>query len=324
MNYAGNWLHLFRPLDLLGAGDYRRDALTCAGFLAFVGALSGLVIGWLKWKPGLFGRPTYARGRTQPYRETWLKYHFWAGLIGGAFALVWAGSGFLSTNPGQIFSSAAPSRQELARYRGPDAPKVVTDWRPASAAGLGMEIVELRWSRLGGEAVLLSYAKDGRRAPVNVAGGQEKIVDAALIAAAKRLAGDKQVSSVETLADYDAYYFAGHEGGRAERPLPALRVDFADAGKTSVYLDPQDGRLLLRVDNSRRLYRWLYVAVHHWDFGWFQHAPVARRVWIVTWAGLGLILASSAVVLAWRRLRRSLPERSRRGERSGSPTPARA
>jgi hypothetical protein len=324
VNYAGNWLHLFRPLDLLGAGDYRRSALTYAGLFAFVGALTGVVIGWIKWKPGFFGRPTYARGRTQPYRETWLKYHFWAGLVGGAFAVIWAGSGFLSTNPGEIFTPATPSREELARYRGGDLPDVIRDWSPAAAVGLGAETVELRWSRLGEEAVLLSYAKDGSRKPIKAAGGVENFAEASLVAAVRRLAGDKPIASVETLRDYDSYYFTGHGQGRAERPLPALRVDLADSGKTSVYLDPQDGRLLLRLDNSRRIYRWLYSAVHHWDFGWFREFHLARRVWIVVWAGLGLVLATSAVVLAWRRLRRSLPERAPQPEKSRSPSPARA
>ena len=58
-----------------------------------------------------------------------------------------------------------------------------------------------------------------------------------------------------------------------------------------------DGRLLAKFDTSRRAYRWLYTAIHHWDFGVFQQ----RWLWIV----FGLTLGASAVVLGWRRLRRT-------------------
>ncbi len=304
VNYVGDWLHLFRPLDAIGASDFRRDALTYAGFFAFVGAVTGVVIGWIKWKPGFFGRPTYALGRTQPYRETWFKYHFWAGLIGGVFALLWAGSGFLSTNPGQIFSPATPTVAEIARYRGEELPAVLREWRPQSA--LGPNVVELRWGRLGGETVLLAYDRDGSRAPVAIEGGRERFDTPALIAAAQRFAPSAPIAASEIVTQSDSYYTSGHGGG--ERPLPVLRIDFADPGKTSLYLDPLDGRLLLRIDNSRRAYRWLYSAVHHWDFGPFQRHLLARRIFISAWALFGLVLATSAVVLAWRRLKRSLPE----------------
>lgn len=319
--YVGGWVHLFRPLDLLGAGEWRRTALTYAGFFAFVGALTGVVIGWLKWKPGFFGRPTYARGRTQPYRETWFKYHFWAGLIGGVFALIWAGSGFLSTNPGDIFSPAAPSREELARYRGGDLPRIAKEWAPSNES-VGTDIVELRWSRLGDDAVLIGYDRDGARRALPIAGAQPGFDETALVAAAQRLAGETKIAATARIEEYDNYYFAGHGQGAFDRPLPALRVDLADPLHGTLYLDPQDGRLLLKIDDERRAWRWLYSAAHHWDFGWFAHHPLARRVWIVTWVLFGLTLATSAVVLAWRRLRRSLPQRAAEEPSRQAPVPA--
>jgi hypothetical protein len=318
--YVGGWVHLFRPLDLLGAAEWRRDALSYAGFFAFVGAVTGVVIGWIKWKPGFFGRPTYARGRTQPYRESWLKYHFWAGLIGGVFALMWAGSGWLSTNPGQIFSQPAPSREELARFRGGDLPRVAKDWAPAPVPVLDPTVVELRWTRLGDDAALIAYDRDGGRRALAIDGARAAFEAPALLAAAQRLAGATPIRATETIDAFDSYYSAGHGAGAIDRPLPALRVDLGDASHTALYLDPLEGRLLLRIDDSRRAYRWLYSAVHHWDFGFFAHHPAVRRIWLVLWISFGLTLAGSAVVLAWRRLRRSLPARAE--DRGAAPTVA--
>lgn len=313
--YAGNWMHLFRWLDALGAGDYRRDALTYAGFFAAVGAVTGIVIGWTKWRPGFFGGPTYARGRTQPYRERWLKYHFWAGLVGGILAFGWAASGFLSTNPGRIFSQATASREELARYRGASLPQAALDWRPSAALGLADDIVERAWSRLGEEALLVAQQRDGARRAIFAPSAVEGLSEDQILAAARRLKEGVDIASKERLVDYDSYYFANHRQTALDKPLPVLRVDFADAERTSLYIDPADGRLLAKFDASRRAYRWLYSAVHHWDFGWFRN-PWLWRGWIGFWAVLGVVLSASAVVLAWRRLRRSIPlPRTANGER---------
>ncbi|QGM46634.1 PepSY domain-containing protein [Methylocystis heyeri] len=305
--YAGAWLHLFRWLDALGVGEYRRDVLTYAGFFAAFGALTGMILGFIRWRPGYFGRPTYSGGRTQPFREFWFKYHFWAGLIGGTFALLWAASGFLSTNPGQIFSSAAASPDELSRYRGGPESTIVADWKPDAQFTLDPDVVELQWSRVGEEATLFAVSRDGARRALPISGTAGTFSEAALFAAAQRLAGETRLAGHELLQVYDSYYYPGHRQAAADKPLPVLRVDLADAGNTSLYIDPVDGRLLAKFDDSRRAYRWLYSAVHHWDFGWFRQIWL-WNAWMIVWVSFGLALAASAVVLGWRRLRRTARE----------------
>jgi uncharacterized iron-regulated membrane protein len=307
---AGNWVHLFRPLDAVGLGDYRRNALIWAGFIATVGALTGIIVGWLRWRPGWFGKPTYAKGYTQPYqRSFFLRWHFWSGLVGGIFILLWAFSGFLTGNPGEIFSPAAPSREELARYQGAELPAVARDWRPetlpgptdAGAAYAG--IVELDWRRLGDQAVLLAYTRDGSRLPQTIAGAATHFDETALLAAVRRLAGDVEPASWRVQEDYDSYYYPNHYQDRLDKPLPVLAVELGDAGRTRLYLDPQDGRLLARQDSSRRAYRWLVLALHHWDFGWIDLRPIWDG-WILTWVSFGLVLSTTSVVIGWRHLRR--------------------
>jgi len=304
--WAGNWLHFFRPLDALGAGDYRRDALTWVSFAATLGVLTGLIAGWLRWRPGWFGRPTYASGDTQPFRAFWMRWHFWTGLIGGSFALFWAFSGFLTNNPWQIFSPATPSREELARYQGTKVPEVIRNWRPQAASkadgGAGTEVAELDWRRLGDQAVLLAYTRDGNRLPQNVAGTASQFDEATLLAAAQRLADGTKIAAQTLQQDYDSYYYPTHHQGLAEKPLPVLHVELADPGHTHLYLDPQDGRLLSKQDSSRRAFRWLVGAVHHWDFGWLYYRPL-WDAWMLTWIGFGLVLSASSVVIGWRRLR---------------------
>jgi hypothetical protein len=86
--------------------------------------------------------------------------------------------------------------------------------------------------------------------------------------------------------------------------LPVLKVVLDDAKKTYLYIDQQEGRVVYKVDASRRALRWLFSAIHRWDFPGLYTRPLWDG-WMLTWIGFGLILSVSSVVLAWRRLKRT-------------------
>jgi uncharacterized iron-regulated membrane protein len=305
--WAGNWLHLLRGIeDFGGTGDWRRNVLTWLGGGAVIAGLTGLIIGWLRWRPGWGGRPTYSEGRKQPYRAFWLRWHFWSGLIGGTLALTWALSGYLTNNPWQIFSPANPSRTELSRYLGERQPERLLAWQPAPLATELGDIVELSWRRLGDSGVLVAVRRDGNRQSLGDV--VPKIDEAALAAAARRLGKDAPIASLTLQNDYDSYYYPNHRQDTVDKPLPVLRIDLADAGATHLYIDPLDGRLLSRQDRSRRVYRWLFSALHHWDIGWLYYRPV-WDLWMWLWIGLGLVLAASSVVIGWQRLGKTFRRR---------------
>ncbi len=308
--WAGNWLHMLRPLDALGWGEARRDVLLWISGFTLVATLTGLIVGWLRWRPGWFGKPTYAEGRVHPYRAFWFRWHFWAGLLGGIVALTWIASGFLVNNPWQVFSAANPSREELARYQGKGLPDAMRNWRPADLGEDRTRIVELNWRRLGDEAVLLASGRDGQRWPLSAAAGH--FSEGALLAAAQRLSPAAPVPQPTLQTEYDGYYYPRHNRGAGDRPLPVLRVDLADAGATRLYLDPQDGRLLLRQDESRRAFRWLFSALHHWDFGWLYARPLWDG-WMLLWIAFGLVLSASSLVIGWRRLRSTFSRKPKDG-----------
>ncbi|MGZ5044709.1 MAG: PepSY domain-containing protein [Methylobacter sp.] len=312
--WAGNWLHLLKPLESIGLGEIRNDAQLWLGLSATIATLTGLIIGWLRWRPGFGGKPTYSEGRTQPYREFWFKWHFWSGLIGGIMVLSWALSGFLDTNPGKIFSTANPSRQEMNRYLGSQLPQAMRLWQPALpvllALAVDTDIVELSWRLLGGDIVLLAHSRDGQRLPQMLDGALPQFNQASLVAAVQRVAGNAEVETQTVLNEYDSYYYPRHHQSWVEKPLPVLLVQLADDAGTRFYLDPQDGRLLTRVDRSGRVLRWLYSGLHHWDFGWIYHRPI-WDVWMLIWVAFGLVLGASSLVVGWRLLKKTFTPKKR-------------
>jgi len=313
--WAGNWLHLLKPLESIGLGKIRNDAQLWLGLSATLATLTGLIIGWLRWRPGFGGKPTYSQGRTQPYREFWFKWHFWSGLIGGIVVLSWALSGFLDTNPGKIFSTANPNRQEMNRYLGSQLPEAMRLWQPVLPVLLALavddaDIVELGWRQLGGDAVLLAHTRAGQRLPQTLPGALPQFNPASLVAAVQRVAGNADVETQTVLNEYDSYYYPRHHQSAVEKPLPVLLVQLADEAGTRFYLDPQDGRLLSRVDRSGRVLRWLYSGLHHWDFGWLYHRPI-WDVWMLIWVSFGLVLGGSSLVVGWRLLKKTFTPKKR-------------
>jgi hypothetical protein len=317
--WTGNWIHLFRFLEPLGLEHWRTDALLWAIVLSFIACVTGLVVGWLRWRPGWFGKPTYSEGRVHPYRAFWLRWHFWAGLIGGIAATLWALSGVFNTLQDNLFSRAAPSREALQSYYGNGIPDTLKNWRPATAIATiaalpeAENVVQLSWHRLGDQAVLLAHTRNGTRTRLDSGLSESTLTDAAF-----RLAqtGPEVAFRAESLLDYDAYYYPRHRRGDYGYPLPVWRVQLEDEAGTQVYLDPLDGRILLKNDSSRRAYRWLWSALHHWDIPVLYKRPL-WDAWMLLWLVPGLVLGVSSVVLGVNRLNQQF--RPKKGRKAAQP-----
>jgi hypothetical protein len=73
------------------------------------------------------------------------------------------------------------------------------------------------------------------------------------------------------LTEYDSYYYSR---GR-QTPLPVLRVKFADAADTWLYVDPQMSQVLATVHRFSRVERWLFNGLHSLDFSfWYDRRPL--------------------------------------------------
>jgi hypothetical protein len=114
------------------------------------------------------------------------------------------------------------------------------------------------------------------------------------------------------LDEYDGYYY----DLRDARALPVLRVRYADANATWLYLDPERGGIVQRTGKVSRLRRWLYQGLHSLDFPFLYFQRPLWDIVVVALSIGGAVLSFTTIVPGWRRLRRHW-------RAATAPTPAR-
>jgi hypothetical protein len=117
------------------------------------------------------------------------------------------------------------------------------------------------------------------------------------------------VERVTALSAYDDYYYAGHGRGVV---LPVVRVQFADANRSALYLDPLTGLPRGVVDASSRQWRWWRDALHTFDIPALNNKrPLWDIVTLIPMLG-GTLAALTGVWLLLRRLGRIAAKRTSR------------
>lgn len=284
-NWFGSVPHWIYPTVLRRDAPLWRDVVLWISGPAIVVAISGIWIGIQRLRI----QRRYTNGSMSPYRG-WMWWHHWSGVIGCLFLLAWIVSGWISMNPNSWFSGRSTDAAALQRYAGhvaADFPIAVT---PEADA------VELRFLWIGGTPVVIQYRSDGSKA------GQPALEPAAIFAAAATLLPDARLALREILHVEDDYWYSHH----TRRSLPILRIGFDDAAGTWFHIDPQSGEILGRMDASQRAYRWLFNALHSFDFQLLRHAPPAWKAVIWVASLIGLAMSVTGIVIGWRHLRRKL------------------
>jgi len=259
----------------------------------------------------------------------WMKWHHVTGLIFGVLALTWTYSGLLSMGPFDWFRSPPPSQAEReASTGGPLKIELLTiESMRAAVAAIEPSFAprELESIQFRGEPYWMAY-----RAPTEAQAAlwmntgllprsprprlEYRYVSAllpergtittfgneAMMEIAKAAMPGVAVQDAVWLRDYDGYYY----DPRGSRPLPVLRVRYADANGTWLYLDPARGGIVQRSGKVSRLRRWLYQGFHSLDFPFlYFHRPLWDIVVIVLSIG-GTVLSFTTMVPAWRRVKR--------------------
>jgi hypothetical protein len=317
-----HWIY-FTPLRRNGA--LWTDVVIWSSILGCVMCISGLVWGLVRYSPR--GRYRLRRQASQSPYAGMMKWHHYAGLIFGVVTLTWTFSGLLSMGPWSFLSSPGLGRlQRAAAGKPPDLADVTLDRMQGALAAMSREFApkELELVPVRGQLYWLAWrapsvddvgpwlqagllprahrpALDYRYVPAREPerGTFTRFDETTLRAVADAMMPGVAIESATWLTEQDPYYY----DSRAARSLPVLRIRYADASNTWLYLDPARG-VVLANDGVTRTRRWLYQGLHSLDFpGLYARRPL----WDVVVIGLslgGLALGITVLTPAYRRLRR--------------------
>ena len=325
--YLGPVFHWVYFTPLRRNGQLWTDFIIWSSLIGCVMCVTGIV--WGLWRFSPRGRFRLKRVPSVSPYAGWMKWHHVSGLIFGVVTLTWTYSGLLSMGPFNWFRSAPASRAERdASTGGPlkieqltieSMRAAVETVRPTFAPR------ELDSLQFRGEPYWVAY-----RAPSSEEAAQwmnvgllprtprptleHRYVSAmhpergAITAFSREsmpeiaraaMPGVPVVDSV-WLDEYDGYYY-DPSGSRA---LPVLRVRYADANETWLYLDPGRGGIVQRSGKVSRLRRWLYQGFHSLDFPFLYFKRPLWDVVVIALSIGGTVLSITTLLPAFRRLRR--------------------
>lgn len=284
--------------------------------------LTGIVVG--VFRLGFTRRYRLKRVPSFSPYAAWMKWHHYAGLIFGVLSCTWAFSGALSLGPFSFLRGSPMTYEQRTAVAGSqlDADLLTLDRLRTSLAVFTPSFTpkELDVLQFRGKPYLIGYrpppqydyneetgSNEERYEPrpehmiVSVTepahGAFRRFDDASMWTIAQAAMPGVPVRDASWLHEYDGYYY-NQEG---LRPLPVLRVRYADADKTWLYLDPHLGTLI-KQDQRSRWNRWLYHGFHSLDFPFLYYKRPLWDIVVIVLSIGGVVLSTTTLVPAWHRL----------------------
>ena len=319
-----HWLY-FTPLRR--NGPLWSEVVIWSSLAGCVMCITGLLWGLLRWSPRARYRVKGMAAAT-PYTGL-MKWHHYAGLLFGLFALTWTYSGLLSMGPFDWFASdGAASVNRDAATGGPLRAEALTldSMRAAMAAVSPAFVVrELEVMQFRGEPHWVipkplsppqadQWLEAGLRPRAARPRLERHYVSAihpergaftrfdpdAFPQIARDAMPGAGIQDEVWLTAYDGYYY----DLSGTRSLPVLRVRYTDAAGSWLYLDPARGGIVQYYDRVTRLQRWLYQGLHSLDFPFIYFTRPLWDVVVIALSVGGLAISVTTLLPAYRRLRR--------------------
>ncbi|KTR83748.1 hypothetical protein NS277_07195 [Novosphingobium barchaimii] len=272
---------------------WRQTVLWASG-IGLVGAALGIWIGILRVRV----RRRYKSGSISPYRG-WMKWHHLAGLVGGAFLVTWVFSGWLSMSPFGGFGTG-DAEAIKARYIGKQEPRF-TDPDLVKLAQAADNAVELRFVYIAGRPLIMAVSNSGQITSLAGSTALPTRPDLRTMQAiAVKAVPAGRMTASEILTSYDRYWYSTGNPRTDQRPLPVLRLKFDDPEQSWLYIDPKTGQLVGQSSKGRRTYRWLFSALHSFDFPALLAVRPLRDALMIILSIAGLIVSVSGIIVGWR------------------------
>ncbi len=283
-NYFGAVVHWIYPTILRKDWALWDNTVWWLSLAGIGSVLIGLYLGVMAF---LRARRS-GRSGVSPYRS-WMRWHHILGLGTGLIVLSWIVSGWLSMDHGRLFSTPDPTAAQVAAVRGKSMNDIASEITIRDLQSLPLA-KEISFHALAGRPILLS----------NVSGNTGLITEAELRTGIGLAWPNTEIKALYTVPENDRYTSL-REG---TLPPDALRIELDDEQGTWIHVNAKNGEIISVMDQSRRIYRWLYNGLHSLDFpGFVNKRPLWISVMTVLMMG-GLIFSITGVVISIRHLRR--------------------
>ena len=288
-NYPGSVVHWIYPTVLRRNWAAWDKVVWTLSLVALGVAVTGAVLGVIRLRVSRSGLGSPFRG--------WHAWHHILGLFTATFVVTWIFSGWLSMDHGRLFSRGRLSDTEAATIaRTPDWNGVAGDARSISAPAK-----EVEWFAFGER-----FYKRERT-------GVDSQSIAAIVADPQPrrsyLSAEEVDGLIRRIAPNCAAPVVVGAGDHypAASPIPGAPVYRSVCGDVWFQVDGATGRVMERLDSSRRAYRWVYTALHTLDFPILFAHPRVRSMLIVVLCAIGFLFSVTGAVIGWRRLRFHFP-----------------
>jgi hypothetical protein len=291
-NYPGSVVHWIYPTVLRSNWAAWDKVVWTLALVALVAAVTGVVLGVIRLRVSRSGLGSPFRG--------WHALHHILGLFTATFVVTWIFSGWLSMDHGLLFSRGRLSDTEAATItRTPDWNSVAAD-----ARAIAVSAREVEWfafgkrvykrERTGLDSQSISAVGPDLRDPQS---DRSYLTGEEVDALVRRIASNCAAPVVVGTGDHYP----------AASLIPGAPVYRSVCDDVWFQVDGATGRVMERLDSSRRAYRWVYTALHTLDFPIMFGHPGVRSVLIVVLCAIGFVFSVTGVVIGWRRLRFHFP-----------------
>lgn len=294
-NYLGAVVHWIYPTVIRKDWALWDQIVWWVSLLGLIGVLAGLVLGIQYWQ---VSKQRGVRGLASPF-SGWLAWHHKIGLISGVVVLLWMFSGWLSMDHGRLFSSPDPTAQQTADMKGIALSEAL--------AAIQLEDLyktdgakEIEITALNKQTLIV--AKNGEASELLPTGlGQvsdrESLISSVEISVSK--AWPNNAVSYSYLVPANDTYTNLREGSLGAE---TLRLILDDADETWVHVDLTTGELISVMDDSRRIYRWLFNGIHSLDLPGLVNHRFTWSLLMLTLMSTGLIFCITGLVLAYKKI----------------------
>jgi len=284
-----------------------RGVMTTVSAWGILMSLAGILAATLRFSPSRRYRFPGGQRSYIPY-VGWKRWHYYFSLVFGLATFTWILSGFFTMNPGNWSPGPEASEAEVQAFAGAELDPRAFRVAPLQAATLlrsCLDAGELEMLMFQGRPYYLARDHLSQTRMLSALGDSESCISdmphLELLQAAARVASGASPADNTLLTAYDSYYY----DRTRQKPLPVLRVRFADSRQTWLYVNPATTAIEARYTNRSRYERWLYQGLHDLDFPFlYWHRPAwDLTVIILSLGGISLIVTS--VVLAVKYLQKS-------------------